>query len=228
MSTNVLITGGYGLLGTKLREYFPNNWCPTHEELDIQSRISLSKISLIPDLVIHCAAIKTTACDKDPLLAMETNIVGTANVTRLCHECDAKMVYISTDYVFKGDRGGYRPDDEVYPVNYYAETKLAGEYVVKSLPEDKYLIIRLSFYPDVYPHDTAYIDQWATRYSVSNAARSVAGTIGMGLCGIQHCCAPRRSIYEFAVATAGGREIKPIHMPTDDGYKRPRDTSLFP
>jgi len=225
-SPYTLITGGHGLLGTHLRKYFPNIWCPTHEELDIKHHISLSKSSMAPGLVIHCAALKTTVCDDNPLEAMEVNIVGTANVTRLCHECDAKMIYISTDYVFRGTHGLYAPEDDVYPTNYYAETKLAGEYVVKSLPKDKYLIIRLSFFPDIYPYETAYIDQWTSRLPVSTAAKAIVDI--MDECGVRHIRGIQQTVYEYALSTAGGKEIKPAEMPTNpDGYKRPRDTSLI-
>ena len=135
-------------------------------------------------------------------------------------------MYISTDYVFRGDRGNYKPHDEVDPQNYYAETKLSGEYAVKSLPKDQYLIIRTSFYPDIFPYDQAFTDQYTSRLPVSDAASRIAQLIQNGVSGIHHVAGPRQSVFDFAVSTAGGKEIKPIRL-ADHSYSRPRDTSLL-
>jgi len=224
MKTNILITGGNGLLGKKLQERFPNAFWPTSSELDITEPFPCLSALLEPfATVIHCAAVKTVACDRDPHQAMKTNIVGTAHVVDFCHSTKAKMVYISTDYVFKGDKGDYAPTDEVLPQNYYAETKLAGEYVVKCLP--KYLIVRLSFFPDKFPYESAFIDQWTTRVTVSEAAREIAELVRKDATGIHHICGPKRTVYKYALATNGGKSVKPIKL-ADHDFKRPRDTSL--
>lgn len=218
----ILITGGNGLLGKVLQVHFPGAHCPSQEELDI----SRHTIGRKYDLVIHCAAIKTTDCDRNPLEALKTNIIGTAKIAERCHKSKAKLVYISTDYVFRGDRGNYSPRDEVDPQNYYAETKLAGEYAVKSLPKEQYLIVRTSFYPDIFPYDQAFTDQYTSRLPVSQAAARIAQLVQNGAYGIHHIAGPRQSVFDFAVLTAGGRTIEPITL-SDHSYKRPRDTSLL-
>jgi dTDP-4-dehydrorhamnose reductase len=222
---STIMTGGHGLLGKKLREHFPDAYCPTHDELDIQMPLPYV-YSLEEFNVIHCAAVKTTACDDDPRLAMKTNILGTVNVTEFCHKTQSHLTYISTDYVFKGDRGNYKTNDEVCPQNYYAETKLAGEFVVKSLPKDKYLIIRLSFFPDEWPYPGAFTDQWTTRVPVTKAAAEIAELIKTKAYGIHHICGPKQTVYDYAISTANGKEIKPMKL-ADDAFNRPRDTSLI-
>ncbi len=217
-----LITGGNGLLGKTLQEHFPEAYCPSHNELDIGRQ----DIDQEYDLVIHCAAIKTTDCELHPLEALKTNIIGTARIAAVCHKSKAKLVYISTDYVFRGDRGNYRPGDEVDPQNYYAETKLSGEYAVKSLPQDQYLIVRTSFYPDIFPYSQAFTDQYTSRLPVSEAASRIAQLIQSGASGIRHVAGPRQSVFDFAISTAGGKEIKPIVL-ADHSYNRPQDTSLL-
>jgi len=68
--------------------------------------------------------------DQDPAKALDANIVGTANVVKLAQRYRLKVLYISTDYVFRGDRGNYSEADAVDPVNKYAWSKLGGECAV--------------------------------------------------------------------------------------------------
>ena len=99
-----------------------------------------------PDAVVHCAAY--TAVDRaedDREKCEAVNVKGSENLARVCGEIGAKMVYISTDYVY-GSRGEtpFEPTDETAPCNVYGETKLAGEQAVKKYCE-KYFIIRTSW-----------------------------------------------------------------------------------
>ena len=99
-----------------------------------------------PDAVIHCSA--WTAVDKaeDALETVRAvNTEGPRNIAAACKEIDAKMLYISTDYVFPGtgDRF-YEPDDPTSPLGAYGATKLGGELAVKELL-DRYFIVRISW-----------------------------------------------------------------------------------
>ena len=100
----------------------------------------------MPDAVIHCSAY--TAVDKaedEPELCYLVNAVGTENIAKICKEIDAKMVYISTDYVFDGTKDGYYDVNDIpNPINVYGKTKLAGEKVVQEFL-DKYFIVRISW-----------------------------------------------------------------------------------
>ncbi len=99
-----------------------------------------------PDVVMHCAAY--TAVDKaeeNPELCRAVNAKGTRNIALVCKKIDAKMIYISTDYVFtgSGDRE-YEVDDPTGPLGIYGHTKLEGEIAVRELM-DKYFIVRISW-----------------------------------------------------------------------------------
>ena len=100
----------------------------------------------MPDAVIHCSAY--TAVDKaeDEIeLCRAVNAKGTENIAKVCKDIDAKMIYISTDYVFPGTgEHFYEPEDCTAPCNVYGETKLEGELAVKRLLE-KYFIVRISW-----------------------------------------------------------------------------------
>lgn len=99
-----------------------------------------------PDAVIHCSAY--TAVDKAESNAdacYQANAVGPENIAKVCKAIDAKMVYISTDYVFPGTgEQFYKVDDLTGPINVYGKTKLAGEQAVQKLLT-KYFIVRISW-----------------------------------------------------------------------------------
>lgn len=224
---DTLIIGGSGLLGNELKKHFTNVISPSRREFDVKVDFKQSLFYKNNDmkkinLVIHCAAIKNVECTKNPIEAMKTNIIGTANVAMLCNEIGAKMVYVSTDYVFKGDKGNYKTSDEVMPINYYGETKLAGEYVVKSLKN--YLIIRISFFPDIFPYEIAFYDQYITRITVSEAAKKICESLDK--VGIIHIAGKKQTSYEYALKTSQGKLIKKKSI-NFDGYIRPRDVSLL-
>ena len=99
-----------------------------------------------PETVIHCAAY--TAVDKaesDAELALTVNGLGTRWIAEACREVGAKMIYISTDYVFGGDgRTPYEVHDEKNPVNVYGRSKLLGEDAV-SMILHRHFIVRVSW-----------------------------------------------------------------------------------
>lgn len=99
-----------------------------------------------PDSVIHCSAY--TAVDKaeDNIeLCTRVNVEGPRNIAEVCKEIDAKMIYISTDYVFPGTGDhAYEIDDQTGPLGAYGQTKLEGELAVKELLT-KYFIVRISW-----------------------------------------------------------------------------------
>lgn len=99
-----------------------------------------------PDAVVHCAAY--TAVDRaedDALTCEKVNVTGTENIACACRKIDAKMLYVSTDYVYGGNgEAPFLPTDEVCPKSVYGKTKLGGEEAVKK-HLDKYFIVRTSW-----------------------------------------------------------------------------------
>lgn len=99
-----------------------------------------------PDAVIHCSA--WTAVDRaedEPDKCREVNVDGTRNIALACRDIGAKMLYISTDYVFPGTgEHFYAPDDATGPLNIYGKSKLGGEQAVKDVL-DQFFIVRISW-----------------------------------------------------------------------------------
>jgi dTDP-4-dehydrorhamnose reductase len=167
-SSKIIFTGGSGLLGSEFRKIRPDIDYPSSKEFNVTNYEQMKKYveSNGCDLIIHAAAFTSPpSIEKDPLKALEVNIVGTSTVVKLCMEFDIRLIYISTDYVFKGDKGNYKEADPVYPVNKYAWSKLGGECAVRMY--DKSLIIRTTFGPNVFPYPKAFVDQWTSRENVS-------------------------------------------------------------
>lgn len=118
------------------------------EELDITYSNSVDKYisKLKPECVVHCAAY--TAVDRaedEEEICKKVNVDGTENIAKACKEIDAKMIYISTDYVFdgKGDKP-FEVDGHIEPHSVYGKTKYEGELKVQEIL-DKYFIVRISW-----------------------------------------------------------------------------------
>ena len=99
-----------------------------------------------PDALIHCAAYtKVDLAEEDAERCWSVNVDGTRNLAAACREYGAKMLYISTDYVFPGNgEEYYRPEDAYGPKGNYGRTKLAGELAVQALL-DRFFIVRISW-----------------------------------------------------------------------------------
>ena len=147
----ILITGGAGMLGRTLARRFQAGnqvWAPGSREFDICDAAALTAglARLHPEVVIHCAALTAVdRCESERALAFRVNRDGSANVARACQVAGARLLAISTDYIFSGDLGRpYREDDATGPRTVYGQSKLAGEEAVRSLCPD-HLIIRVSW-----------------------------------------------------------------------------------
>lgn len=120
-------------------------------QLDITDGAAVEKVisGLKPDGVVHCAAWTAVDAaeelDKQPLV-YAVNVQGTTHIAQACQKTGCKLVYLSTDYVFSGEGSApWRPDCQDYaPLNYYGETKLAGEKAVSQLV-DKFFIVRIAW-----------------------------------------------------------------------------------
>jgi len=144
----VLILGSRGMLGHDLMRVFGDRYDVIgldKEEVDITQQQATRDVirDISPDLVINAAGYtEVDGCEKRVQEAFAVNGEGPRNVANGCRDTGAKLVQISTDYIFDGEqRRPYREDDLPSPKNIYGESKLLGErYVQRSL--EHYLIIR--------------------------------------------------------------------------------------
>ncbi|EKQ54080.1 MAG: dTDP-4-dehydrorhamnose reductase [Methanobacterium sp. Maddingley MBC34] len=176
------------------------------------------------EMMVHAAAFTSPPkVEEDPLQALDVNIIGTANVVKLCAKYDMKIIYICTDYVFKGNDGNYGEEDPVYPVNKYAWSKLGGECAVRLY--DNSIIIRTSFGPNVFPYDGAFVDQWTSREDAKTIARKISRLIDSNFKGTIHLGSQRRTVFEYAKSLDNNKDVKELSI-EDLSFKAPEDTSL--
>lgn len=154
---NELASRGYEGIGTDLAPEYngvqDGSYVTTAQyvSLDITDKEAVDKTiqEIHPDVVVHCAAWTAVdaAEDEDKQAKVRAiNAGGTQNIASACKEVNAKMVYISTDYVFDGQgTEPWQPDCKDYkPLNVYGQTKLEGELAV-SQTLDKYFIVRIAW-----------------------------------------------------------------------------------
>lgn len=117
-------------------------------ELDITDEKAVYKYisNLKPRCVIHCAAYTAVDRAEDEVeTCTKVNVYGTENIAKACKNIDAKMIYISTDYVFDGKGNEpFEVDGNIKPASVYGKTKYEGELKVKEIL-DKYFIVRISW-----------------------------------------------------------------------------------
>ena len=161
-----LITGASGMLGVDLVDVLskehevtgidirdPGSWIldlgsVKFSKADITNKNGIIKAicGARPEVVIHTAAYTDVdGCEKNRDLAYKVNGMGTQNVVLACKACKALLVYISTDFVFDGEKKEpYRESDKPNPLSTYGKSKLEGEKYI-SLLLNKYFIIRTSW-----------------------------------------------------------------------------------
>ena len=150
---NELVKRGHETVGSDVQSEYAGVGAVTvpYVQLDITDREAVQKTieDLHPDVIIHCAAWTAVDAAEDPAnqeKVHKINAEGTAYIAKAAKAVDAKMVYISTDYVFDGQgERPWQPDDKNYaPLNVYGASKLAGELAVSSTLE-KFFIVRIAW-----------------------------------------------------------------------------------
>jgi len=258
------VTGASGLLGRKVIHSLSEKHLvyPTHNlttaysnsiQIDITNRDHVQAVlkEVKPEVVVHAAAeTNVDRCETSKDLAWAVNVEGTKNIAESCSSIGARLVYISTDYVFNGEKGLYTEDDAVNPVNYYGLTKLKGEEIVRNLCEDS-VIARTSVVYGWHPKKTNFatwvinslrqgkqISVVEDHHNSPTLADDLAGIItkiiGTDVCGTYHAASGERvSRFEFALKIADVFELertllKAVKIVEFHTWiaRRPKDSSL--
>ena len=153
----VLVTGANGQLGRDvvllLEKEGHSVLACDRDQMDITNQVQCNDVisSYHPEVVIHCAAYTAVdAAETDIDGAYKVNAVGTRNVSVAAERAGAKLVYISTDYVFDGSSSSrYQEYDDTNPQSVYGKSKRAGELLVQSL-SSKWFVVRTSWVYGLY------------------------------------------------------------------------------
>ena len=253
----VLITGANGLLGQELvllTSRFPaydvlatgRDAAPRfkgascgYAPLDITDAGAVQHLfqDFTPTVVVNCAAMtQVDDCETDRDACWEINTVAVENLARQCRAVGARLVQVSTDFVFDGENGPYREEDRPAPVNFYGKAKLASENAVRDAGLDRWAIARTVL---VYGTGEALrranfalwvidklskgevinvvTDQWRTPTYAPDLAAGIEQIVRYGKTGIYHLSGRELvSIYDFAQTIAGVLDLDAslIH-PTD-------------
>lgn len=217
----ILLIGGSGMLGTELRKLDPEIIAPSSEEFNLTD-CSLYKHPWGEfDVVINAAAIKDNRkIEQDPSEALEVNIIGAAIAAGMCAKNGVRYVYISTDYIYKGDRGNYKETDEILPFNLYSWTKLGGECSARAVKN--HLIIRTSFGPNQFEYKEAFMDKWVSKEYVDTIAPMILEAALSPLTGVLNIGTERKTIYEYASQRS---QVRPVKL-SETSHLTPYDNSF--
>lgn len=240
-----LITGYNGQLGYEVKKQLLNDGVKEEnilaldiDEMDITNKEQVLKIvkEFKPDTIFHCAA--WTAVDKaeepdNKAKCYNVNVNGTANMVKAAKEVGAKIVYISTDYVFDGtNKEMYKPEDKANPKSVYGLTKYMGEEEVRKY-ENSFIIrtawvfgingknfvktmIALSEKPEI----TVVNDQFGTPTYAKDLARVAYELSQTNKYGTYHCTnSGSCSWYEFASYILKDRNTKVKPVSTEKFYE---------
>lgn len=226
---SILITGGSGVLGTELKKIFSDTISPSHQELDITNKKTVTDYikNHDIDLIIHTAALThIRPCEENKPLAWKTNVEGTKNLVDAVfdNKKNVKFIYISTACVFDGHTGMYKESSIPYPENFYSLTKLIGEYEVNRLSE--YLIIRTNFVgKKKWPYTRAFVDRFGTYLFAQDVAKGIMDVHNENLDGYVHIVGDKKiSMFELAKLTTP--EIQPMTINEYTGPRLTMDMSL--
>jgi len=211
----ILITGGNGKLGKALRDIFPDALTPGRDTLNVLDKNSVDNFFKDKkfDLVIHAAAYTSvTKAETEKELCWNTNVRGTEYLVDALKRTNPQthFTYISTACVFYGDRGMYTEDDIPHPKNFYAITKLVGEYIVRRL--EQRLIVRTNFVArEPWPYPRAFTDRFGTYLYADQVAKKINELTSENKQGLIHIAGDTKmSMFDLAKRTSP--EIAPMTM----------------
>ena len=225
----LLITGVTGVLGSELKKLFPDSISPEHKDFDIcdknQVDILFQKEKF--DLVIHTAAYTTVrGCEENKELAMKINVEGTKNLVNaiLKFSPNTKFVYISTACVFDGHSEMYVESSIPYPENFYALTKLLGEYEAQRI--SNHVIVRTNFVgKKKWPYSGAFTDRFGTYLFADKVAYGIKELCENNLDGVIHIVGDKKiSMFDLAKITTP--DVKSITLSDYTGPPLTIDMSL--
>ena len=204
LKKKIILTGGTGRFGRILKRNYNkskfNILFPSSKTLDILNVRSIRKylISKKAKYLIHAAALSRPMSLHDTNISksIDLNIIGTSNITKICSELNIKLIFISTSYVYPGEKGNYNEHDPIKPINNYGLSKMGGEAAVQMYKNS--LIIRASMTEKPFIHKKAFSD-FITNFTYhEDIFETILNTIDQK--GILNVGGKSQSVYNFALS----------------------------
>tara|TARA_Y100000816_G_C26103790_1_gene585788 strand:- start:2447 stop:3151 length:705 start_codon:yes stop_codon:yes gene_type:complete len=225
MTKKIIVTGGSGRFGNILKKIKTRHklFFPKKDVFDILNLIKIENYvnKTRPDIIIHLAGLSRPMSihDKEIAKSIDLNIIGTANVTKVCVKKNIKLIYFSTNYVYQGKKGNYKESDPVLPINSYAWSKLGGETSVHLYKNS--LILRVSMTEKPFVHKKAFANAKTSFLYQEDVAKLLFKILNKK--GVLNVGGKAQNIYDFA--KQDNKKIKKIFL-KKDSKNFPKNSSI--
>ena len=200
MKRKILVTGGDGRFAKILKKQNKklNLFFASKKDCDILNVSSIKKIikKVRPNIILHCAGLSRpmNLHETNIQKSIDLNIIGTANITKICKSNNIKLIYFSTGYVYEGKKGNYKETDPVKPINNYGFSKLGGECSVSMYKNS--LILRITMTEKPFAHKKAFYNL-KSNFMYHEELVDILPKI-LNQTGIINIGGKARSVYSFA------------------------------
>lgn len=225
LKKKILITGG----SSRFFKFLKNEFLSTDLEVPSKKKFNILKFNQLNKYIykkkfthlIHIAGLSRPMSDHEENInkSIDLNIIGTANIVKLCCLHNIKLIYFSTNYVYPGTKGYYKESDSVKPINNYAWSKLGGECAVQMYKNSLILRICMTDFPFV--HKKAIYGAFSSFVFNKTIAKIIPFLLEEK--GVLNLGGKRRDIFQFAKKFASNK-IKKIHISKVKNF--PRDSSV--
>ena len=222
----IVVTGGTGRFGSVLRKTKFNYSLlfPKKNKLDITKFQSIKSYlaKTKPFCLIHLAGLSRPMKihEKNISKSIDLNIIGTANITKVCSDLKIKLIYVSTCYVYPGSKGNYSEISPLKPINNYAWSKLGGE--CSAMLYKNSLILRASVTEKPFVHKGAFYDFKTNFIFHQDLVLKIIKIINQR--GVVNIGGKSQSVYNFAKKY--NKKIKKISEKKILGKKAPLNVSM--
>lgn len=226
MKRKIIITGGSGRFGSVLKKICKNKSLlfPTKSQLNILKLNSIRNYFKIkkPKIVIHMAGLSRPMeiHEKNINKSIDLNIIGTANIVKICSNLNIKLVYFSTPLVYPCKKGNYSENSPLLPINNYAWSKLGGEAAVQMYKNS--LVLRVSMTEKPFIHKKAFANVKSSFIYHEDLAKILFKLINKK--GIINIGGKTQTIYNFA--RRDNPDVKKLYLKNKSKIKFPRNPSI--
>jgi len=200
MKKKIIVTGADGRFAKILKKNNKklNLFFASKKQCNILNLNSIIRIvkKIKPKILIHCAGLSRpmNIHEKNISKSIDLNIIGTANIVKICKKFNIKLIYFSTGYVYEGTKGNYSEKDPVKPFNNYGLSKLGGECAVAMYKNS--LILRITMTKKPFLYSKAYTDLKTNFMFHEDLVKILAKIIHQK--GILNVGGKSQSVYSFA------------------------------